>query len=68
MKVLGTGWREGIHWKDIEIRNEPSGRPKVHLTGRSRQRADELGLTEILISISHVQTHAVASAIGTAEQ
>jgi holo-[acyl-carrier protein] synthase len=64
LKVLGTGWRDGIAWTDIEVRNEPSGQPRVVLTGRCRVIADELGLSRVLISISHIETHAIASAIG----
>jgi holo-[acyl-carrier protein] synthase len=67
LKVLGTGWRSGINWTDVEIRNEPSGQPRVKLTGRCRQLADEMRLAEILVSISHIGTHAIASAIGSAE-
>ena len=66
LKVLGTGWTSGISWRDIEIRNEPSGQPRVLLAGRCREIAEERGLGEILISISHIGTHAIASAIGTA--
>jgi holo-[acyl-carrier protein] synthase len=66
LKVLGTGWRNGINWTDIEIRNQPSGQPKVSLSGRCREIADELGLESIIISISHTDTHAIASAIGLA--
>ncbi|MDD4789547.1 MAG: holo-ACP synthase, partial [Pirellulales bacterium] len=29
LKALGTGWIRGISWRDIEIRNDPSGRPVV---------------------------------------
>lgn len=64
LKVLGTGWRNGIRWTDVEVRNEPSGQPRVSLDGECRRIADEIGLGEILISISHIQTHAIASAIG----
>jgi holo-[acyl-carrier protein] synthase len=64
LKVLGTGWREGIAWTDIEVLNELFGQPRVSLTGRCREIADQLGLREILISISHIETHAIASAIG----
>jgi len=67
LKVLGTGWRRGINWTDIEIRNAPSGQPMVRLSGRCRQIADELGLDTILISISHIHSHAIASAVGSAE-
>ena len=67
LKVLGTGWRNGIAWTDIEVANDPYGKPDVSLTGRSREIADHLGLTKILISITHTETAAVASAIGCAE-
>jgi holo-[acyl-carrier protein] synthase len=65
LKVLGTGWRDGITWTDIEVRNSPSGQPSVRLSGRCRTIADELGLASVLISISHIGTHAIASAIGS---
>lgn len=64
LKVLGTGWRNGIAWSDVEVRNAPSGRPRVVLAGRCRQIAREQGLARILISISHTATHAIASAVG----
>ena len=50
---------------DIEVTNLPSGKPKLTLSGKCREIADQLGLDEILISISHIETHAIASAIGT---
>ena len=64
LKVLGSGWRNGIKWTDIEVRNEPSGQPRVHLTGECRRIADRKGMVDILISISHIETHAIASASG----
>ncbi|MHC4561322.1 MAG: holo-ACP synthase [Planctomycetota bacterium] len=67
LKVLGTGWANGIAWTDIEVVNEESGQPVVRLSGRCREIADELGLAKVLISISHIETHAIASAIGVAE-
>jgi len=67
LKVLGTGWTNGIAWDEIEILNEPSGRPVVHLHGKCRELADELHLAKVLISISHIETHAIASAIGVSE-
>ena len=68
LKVLGVGWRDGIRWTDIEVRNEPSGRPMVRLSGRCRIIADELGLGEVVVSISHISSHAIASAIGSSRQ
>ncbi len=64
LKVLGTGWRGGIAWTDIEIRNETSGQPVVNLTGECARIAETLGIARWLVSISHIETHATASAIG----
>ena len=38
LKVLGTGWRGGIAWTDIEILPEPSGQPRTQLTGECTNR------------------------------
>ena len=64
LKVLGTGWRGGIAWTDIEVRPEPSGQPKITLTGECARIAQELGISRWHVSISHIETHATASAIG----
>ena len=64
LKVLGTGWRGGISWTDIEILKEESGQPKIALTGECARIAKELGIARLHVSISHIETHATASAIG----
>ena len=64
LKVLGTGWRGGIAWTDVEILPEPSGQPVINLTGECQRIAARLGITRWLVSISHIETHATASAIG----
>ena len=64
LKVLGTGWRGGIAWTDIDIRCEPSGQPRVVLGGECLRIASELGIERWHVSISHIETHATASAIG----
>ena len=64
LKVLGTGWRGGIAWTDVEIVKDPSGQPKVVLTGECARIAKELGISRWHVSLSHIETHATASAIG----
>ncbi len=64
MKVLRRGWQGGVAWTDIEIRPESTGQPTVHLTGDCLQFAKELGIERWHVSISHIETHATASAIG----
>jgi holo-[acyl-carrier protein] synthase len=64
LKVLGTGWRGGIAWTDVEIVKDPSGQPKVVLSGECARIAAELGISRWHVSISHIETHATASAMG----
>src|SRR5881397_3855467 len=64
LKVLGTGWRGGIAWTDIEVIKDISGQPKILLTGECLRIASELGIARWHVSISHIETHATASAIG----
>ena len=62
-KCLGTGWRRGMCWTDIEIRNDADGKPGVLLRGASREQALKLGVTQILLSISHCRAYATAYAL-----
>lgn len=61
-KALGTGiWcSDGVWWRDMEILPDSRGKPIVHLYGRARQRASDLGLKEFAISLSHSDHYAVA--------
>ena len=68
LKVLGTGWRGGIAWTDVEILPEPSGQPVINLSGECERIATKLGITRWLVSISHIETHATASAMGMSEE
>jgi len=63
LKALGTGWRRGISWRDIEVRNGPGGRPQAFLQGGAREVAEKLGIRSILVSISHCRSHATAYAV-----
>lgn len=67
LKVIGTGWRGQIAWTDIEITNDSAGMPHVVLTGHTKEIADRLGITKMLLSITHTEKYAAASAIGIAE-
>jgi holo-[acyl-carrier protein] synthase len=62
-KVLGLGVR-GIGWRDIEVQRLPTGQPAVRLHGRAAQRADQLGMGRIALSITHESDYAVAIAFG----
>lgn len=63
-KALGVGMRalahDGIYWKDAEITGDRRGKPIVRLFGRAAERAEELGLTEWAVSLTHTKVHAMA--------
>lgn len=66
LKLVGTGWRGKIAWTDIEVTNDPSGRPEVTLSGEVQKIARELGIERISISITHTANFAIASAVALA--
>ena len=37
-KALGTGFRQGVYWRDIGVDNRPSGQPLLRLTGGAAER------------------------------
>ena len=63
MKCLGTGWQRGLAWTDLEIRNDHNGKPEVHLCGATKDRAQDLRIGDILLSISHCRAYATAYAL-----
>lgn len=59
-KALSTGWAGGFRWKDVEVENDPSGKPSVRLHGTVKEM---LKGNRILVSISHSDNTVVACAI-----
>lgn len=64
MKSMGTGWRR-IRWTDIEITG--GGKPTVRMSGYAARRAEMLGVTEVLVTITHTDTDALVMAIAVGE-
>lgn len=62
-KALGTGIREGIKWKDIEIKNDSRGKPSICLSGLVQIRASSKKISNIKVSISHSKKLATAQVI-----
>ena len=66
MKALGTGAR-GLSWREIEVLPNRRGKPLLYLYGRARERADEIGLHSVDVSLSHTRQHALAIVVGVQE-
>ncbi|MFF4962482.1 holo-ACP synthase [Streptomyces sp. NPDC001222] len=63
IKCLGTGMTPRMEWRDIEVVNDRSGRPRVRLHGEVESVAQALGMHHIDISLSHSGGFAVAHAV-----
>jgi holo-[acyl-carrier protein] synthase len=63
LKAFGTGWIAGISWRDVEIVILPGGKPTIQLHRGAAKKADELGIDEVFISVSHCKSHATATAV-----
>ena len=59
-KALGTGWAEGVGWKDVEILSAPNGRPVVQLSGKPACMCEDI---HVHVSISHEKENAIAFVI-----
>lgn len=63
VKALGLGFSSGISVRDVEVVREEGGRPAIKLSGRAQEVADELGVTDVPVSLSHTATDAIACAM-----
>ena len=63
LKLIGTGWRGKIAWTDIEVVNNAMGQPIVAISGEVKRIADEQGIEQITLSITHTADFAIASAV-----
>ncbi|MEU0530764.1 holo-ACP synthase [Amycolatopsis tolypomycina] len=61
-KMLGRGFGQGLRWRDIEVTNDDWGAPLVTLGGGAAEIAEEAGLAEIVVTLSHQADLVVAVA------
>ena len=52
MKALGTGWR-GISFREISVRRDPRGKPRLEFHGRALDRARGLRVLSAEVTITH---------------
>ncbi len=63
MKALGTGWRHGVRWVDLEVVRLPSGKPTLQLHGEAYKIAARLGVVNISLTMTHTGNSALAQVI-----
>jgi holo-[acyl-carrier protein] synthase len=63
LKALGTGLGSGMRWTDVEVLNEEGGRPYVRLAGAVAAFAEQDGVKQLELSLSHTSGLALAQAL-----
>ncbi len=64
-KALGTGWRGGLAFNQVEVVNDSLGKPEIRLHGKAEKLIAEKNITNICVSLTHLKDF--ASAIVTLE-
>jgi len=60
MKAIGNGIHQGVWFTQIEVLNHENGQPYIQVSGEARMRLNELGATNIHVSITHTKSTAGA--------
>lgn len=63
MKAIGTGWRHGVRWRDIEVANMASGKPTLRFYGAAAAFAERLGVHNVTLTMTHTAKQAMAIVI-----
>jgi holo-[acyl-carrier protein] synthase len=63
MKAIGTGWKHGVTWRDVEVQRAPGGRPTVVFHGKAAEFFQKLGAARARLSITHTAETAMAQVI-----
>jgi holo-[acyl-carrier protein] synthase len=63
MKAIGTGWRFGIRFADIEVYHDEFGKPFIKLYGKAEELVKNEGISKIHVSLSHIKDVATAIVI-----
>jgi holo-[acyl-carrier protein] synthase len=64
-KAFGTGFNGEFGFSEIAVHNNNAGKPKIALSGKAKQKADQLGVSSIHLSLSHDTDYAIAQAVLT---
>jgi holo-[acyl-carrier protein] synthase len=62
-RSLGTTWRPGVAWTDVEVLAENGGPPRAEVRGATADRMTARGATAVLLTTAHCRAFATATAI-----
>jgi holo-[acyl-carrier protein] synthase len=59
-KALGTGFRNGLHLRQIIVSNDELGKPSIECVAHAERLIKELGIGHMHVSLSDERDYAVA--------
>lgn len=62
-KALGTGFRDGMSWHDVEVENDSLGKPQLRLAAKALEQFRRRKLKQAVLSLSHTREMAVACVV-----
>ncbi len=62
-KALGTGWRDGMAFNEVETRNDALGKPSLHILGKTAKIISKKNIKTIHLSLSHAKETAIAMVV-----
>jgi holo-[acyl-carrier protein] synthase len=62
-KALGTGWRGGMSFNEVEVWNDELGKPTLNILGETAEIIKERNIKTIHVSLSHIKNVAMATVI-----
>jgi holo-[acyl-carrier protein] synthase len=60
LKAIGSGLRYGIQWTDIEVENDPAGKPFLSFHRRAKEILQNRRIERTFVTLSHDRPFAVA--------
>jgi holo-[acyl-carrier protein] synthase len=63
LRSLGTKWRRGMDWKEIEVVRKQGQTPVVKVKGSLEEMMIERGALRCLVSMAHCRTFATSTSI-----
>lgn len=63
LKALGTGWRDGIGFSEIEVTHNDLGKPQLRFSGVALKQMEVNQINTVSVSLSHVKEIAIAVVI-----
>jgi holo-[acyl-carrier protein] synthase len=62
-RALGTTWRRGMNWTDVEVVHDAGGPPHAVVSGATRELMAARGVNHILLTLAFCRSFATATAV-----